>query len=243
VSDPQQKTAAQQPLLDKLKALLKRAQKGDAEALARVKEALEQAPELWEHLGDLASHVQSAWIDLMAKENPLQNEGYRRKVSEMKIELASPHASALEMLLVDRVVASWLQVQCADAAAAQAGEVPIPQAQFHLKRQVQAHKRYLGALSALATFQRTLLKGKGGAVQSGAPTNVVEAQTAQSHGGTEAADAVTETASVPAVDRSKLDASAPPILLFIDGKPAPPKQEAHAQVGKAEGASQPARPA
>jgi hypothetical protein len=222
--------------------LLKRAQKGDAEALARVKEALEQAPELWKHLGDLASHVQSAWIDLVAKENPLQNEGYRRKISEMKIELASPNPSPMEALLVDRVVSCWLQVQCADAAAVPPGEVWITQAQFHMKRQTQAQKRYLSAVSALATFQRLMGK-KSAAVESSAQSNSDEVQTAQSHGGNESASAVTETASVPTVNRSALDSSAPPILPFVDGKLTAPKQDDDAQARKAEGASQPARPA
>jgi hypothetical protein len=215
VSDAQQKTAAQQPLLDKLKALLKRAQNGDADARARVKETLEWAPELWEYLGDLASHVQSAWIDLMAKES-LQNEGYRRKVSEMKVQLASPNPSPREALLVDRVVSSWVQVECADATAAHTCEVPIPQAQFHMKRQTQAQKRYLSAVSALATFQR-LMCTRSAAVESSAQPNSDEVQTAQSHGANEAADAVTETASMPTVDRSTFDSSAPPILPFAIG--------------------------
>jgi hypothetical protein len=133
-------------------------------------------------------------------------------------------------------------VQCADAAAVPPGEVWISQAQFHMKRQTQAQKRYLSAVSALATFQRLMGK-KSAAVESSAQSNSDEVQTAQSHGGNEAAGAASETATVPTMDRSTLDSSAPPILPFVDGKPAPPKQEAHAQVGKGEGSPQPARPA
>lgn len=58
---------------------------------------------------------------------------------------------------MDRVVACWLQVQEADLRYAQAGNCSFPQANFHLKRQDRAHRRFLSAMKTLATVRKLAL--------------------------------------------------------------------------------------
>ena len=72
-------------------------------------------------------------------------------------ELAGPGAPALERLLAERVVATWLEVNYADAAAAQAAGASLRQASFALKRQESAHRRHLAAIGATGDFVRRLV--------------------------------------------------------------------------------------
>jgi hypothetical protein len=70
--------------------------------------------------------------------------------------LAGNDATPLVRLLVDRVCATWLQVQCADAGAALVqGGTPAEETTA-LRRQNAANKRHLQAAKTLAVVQRLL---------------------------------------------------------------------------------------
>jgi hypothetical protein len=73
-----------------------------------------------------------------------------------RAELAGPEPSPLERLLVERVVACWLQVQYADAAYAQLQSPSPAQHTAALKRQAGAHQRYLFSIKALATVRKLI---------------------------------------------------------------------------------------
>jgi len=156
VPETQQPDAPKRPLLDKLGALLERAQKGDSEAMAKAREILAREPELWEQVGDLAAHAQGAWIDLLACGNPILEEAYCKKLAAMRAELSGPCPSPLEALLIDRIVTSWLQASHADAHAAQSREVPIGHAKFLAQRLAQADRRFRRAVAELFTMRRLL---------------------------------------------------------------------------------------
>jgi len=57
-------------------------------------------------------------------------------------------------LLVSRVVTTWLQLAHADLQAAQSGTQSMEQADFMIRRQDSASRRYLAACRALAQIQR-----------------------------------------------------------------------------------------
>src|SRR5437763_342704 len=77
-------------------------------------------PETGRAYGALADHAQAAWVHLAAGQNLFLQESLERRAAELKSDLAGEQPSALERLLVERVVATWLQVNYADAAAARA---------------------------------------------------------------------------------------------------------------------------
>jgi hypothetical protein len=68
--------------------------------------------------------------------------------------LLGANASAVERLLVERVVACWLQVQEADIRTAQTRDLSLRWADFYQKRMDRAHCRYLPAIKTLATVRR-----------------------------------------------------------------------------------------
>ena len=93
---------------------------------------------------------------MMAGDNLMLRESWRRQLEGLKTELTGDSPSPLERLLADRVAAAWLQVQCADAGAAvvQGGEAA--EEATALRRQNAANKRYLQAAKTLAVVQRLL---------------------------------------------------------------------------------------
>jgi hypothetical protein len=142
--------------LDDLQILLQRCQQGDREALPQLRAVLDQHPEIWRHIGDLALHAELAWVDLICGTNDSMRESVTRKVRELKVELGGASPSPLERLLAERVSACWLQLHHADTSFARAKGLSLKQADAALKRQDQAHRRYLTAIGALATLKKLM---------------------------------------------------------------------------------------
>jgi hypothetical protein len=149
-------STAETEILERLQALVRRAEQGDESALPTLRAALDANPWIWERYGDLAQQSQAAWLQLIAGPNLLLREAVERKAEQLRAELAGPEPSPLERLLVERVVACWLQVQYADAAYAQLQGPNPAQHSAALKRQAGAQQRYLYAIKTLATVRKLL---------------------------------------------------------------------------------------
>src|SRR4051812_947886 len=76
--------------LDEVRDLLGRAAGGDQEAMPELRAVLDRRPEVWRRLGDLAAHVELAWIAEISGPNPALAEVLTRKVAAMKEELGGP---------------------------------------------------------------------------------------------------------------------------------------------------------
>ena len=148
--------ASRPAALDDLQILLQRCQQGDRGALPQLRAVLDQHPEVWRHIGDLALHAELAWVELICGTNDSMRESVLRKVRELKVELGGASPSPLERLLAERVSACWLQVHHADTSFARAKGLSLKQADVALKRQDRAHRRYLTAIGALATFKKLM---------------------------------------------------------------------------------------
>ncbi|WP_165252763.1 hypothetical protein [Paludisphaera soli] len=107
--------------LDEIRDLLRRAAGKDAGAMPELRAALDRRPEVWRRLGDPAAHVERTWIGELAGPDAALAEVFARRAADLRRELIGPAPSPLERLLVDRVVACWLQVRHADLAAARPG--------------------------------------------------------------------------------------------------------------------------
>ena len=132
------------------RALVERANRRDKTALRELHEALDRNPQLWRGLADLAAMVRSVVIKSLANGNVLLQESVQRKADELERELAGDNPSPLLSLAVKRFVATWLQLQHADAAAAAATKRnSLQQAKFWAQRQDQASRRYDRAMKTL----------------------------------------------------------------------------------------------
>lgn len=139
--------------------LLGPAQAGNEKALAEVRPIIERGG-MWPYIGNLARKVEEVWLDAMTGRNKIIREGYRRRADELRGELLAAGDSPLERLLVDRVVACWLQVAHADITYASLlnGESHVLRVGAHFQeRQDRAHVRVPKAMRALATVRRLLV--------------------------------------------------------------------------------------
>ncbi len=141
-----------------LAALVRRCEQGDDTALSEARELFDRSPELWDEVGDLALQAERALVKGISGENALLKDALYRKLEVLRVELSGPSASALDRLLVERVVACWLQVYGADALYAQnLGKLTLKRSEFFQRRQDRAHRRYLSAIRTLAQVRRLLL--------------------------------------------------------------------------------------
>jgi hypothetical protein len=153
-----------------IKAVVSRAKAGDVSVLPRLRQLLTEYAILWQGYGDLAAQAEAAWARLAAGPDLHLRECLLRKAEALRQELAGPTPAPVERLLVERVVACWMQQSYHDALAAQAldGEDKPRLVTFRAQRQEQAQRQYLGALAAL-TALRKLLAGDAAKVRPSAP--------------------------------------------------------------------------
>jgi len=140
-----------------LEALVKRARQGDESVLPELRQLLDRCPELWKRCGDLAAQAQQGWLDLVGGVDLLCKESVQHQLDEMRLELAGANPTPLESLLVQRILACWVQVSFADALAAHAQErqaAPGP-LRYLQKRQESAGRCLTEAVKQLALARRT----------------------------------------------------------------------------------------
>ncbi len=193
-----------------LDAMIARARAGDQAVLPHLRVYLDDHPELWRVTGDLARHVRDSWIGVIAGTDLIARESLTRTTAALAADLAGPTPTTLEQLLVDRVVACWLQVHYSDAAVAQVADPTPRQSALALKRQDAAQRRYLAAIGAFETLRRLTRP----AVQPAVPRLLNDAST----GATDAA----ATAVPPPSPADEVDAGDRQVPLTVFNPPDPP---------------------
>ena len=96
--------------------------------------------------------VQEHWIQLVAGTDLYFSEALRRNLDAMRNELAGPRGTPLERLLIDRILAVYVQTLYLEAQEAQTRESGnVRLARFEMERQNQAHRQLLASIKMLAT--------------------------------------------------------------------------------------------
>lgn len=145
--------------LTEIQKLVERAQAADQAAVAELRDLLDRRPEIWRRLGDLAQHAEMTMLALVAGTNVLAQESITLKLADLKSDLAGFSPSPLEILLVDRIAISWMQVHHADMDAASIlskdkGTTPL--SLYAQRRLDSAHRRYLQSIKTLATVRKLI---------------------------------------------------------------------------------------
>jgi hypothetical protein len=142
-----------------LQHLVAAAQAGDAAALPALRKLLRERPEVWREIGELSQRAEDALLDLAGPDQVLIKESIRLKLAELRDELGSSTAPALERLLVDRVTLCWLQVHLVELALVEVqrcGQQATPAGKEALKRLDGAHRRFLTSVRTLAVVKKLL---------------------------------------------------------------------------------------
>src|SRR5262245_64262628 len=105
--------------------------------------------------GNLAEQAEQSFIHAAAGDDLLFRESLTRKLQLLREQLAGSSPTPIERLLVERVVACWLQVQDADVRYAQGQrDYTFAQGEYHQRRMDRAHRRYLSAIKAVALIRK-----------------------------------------------------------------------------------------
>ena len=140
--------------LTPLQATVELARRGVKEALPYLRKILDEHPELVKQYGDLAKRTEQAWLALFG-ENLLTQEATARQLEAKRQELAEGKTSPLERLVIERVVACWLQLLYLEAREAVGQGIESPEmAAFRLKRKAQANKQLLAAVKSLSELRK-----------------------------------------------------------------------------------------
>jgi hypothetical protein len=141
----------------KLCDLSDRAQDGDEKAVLEIRKILDSSPDLaWLFIKGPAKMAESALIDKFTKDEDLASKEFlRHQLKSMRVEVAGEDPSALERLLAERVVATWLEVQLFEVlyAAGMKGGT-LKQDDHRQKRLDRAHRRHLSAIRTLAQIRK-----------------------------------------------------------------------------------------
>jgi hypothetical protein len=139
---------------DEMRKFLRRAENGDTSTLPVLRKVLQNPDAVRALGGDLAQQAEKALIDAAGGKNLMFKEALARKLELLRLELAGTNPTPVENLLVERVVACWLQVQYADVRYAQAEDLTVEQGDYYQRRMDHAHRRYLSALKTLALVRK-----------------------------------------------------------------------------------------
>lgn len=147
---------SRKPNLDEVRQQLieqaKSANAGDATAMSLLRQTMKELPWLISGFGgNLAERANRSLIDSITGKHLIQKEAIFLWMEQMRVELAGPNPSAMERLLVDRVVTCWLQTQHADYMVARADSDDSQ------RRQDRAQRRFLSAVKTLATVRKMAL--------------------------------------------------------------------------------------
>jgi hypothetical protein len=140
-----------------LESLVEAANRGDAASLKTLRRVLDEHPEIWQKVGDLSAQVEGTWIRMATGGHALAAESIRREADRLRCELRGASAPPIEKLLVDQIIACWIQLKHAEVIAGAGGESSLMQERFHDQRLERAQRRYFGALKMLTQIRRVPL--------------------------------------------------------------------------------------
>lgn len=141
---------------------------GNKDALQALRAMLDDHPEVWQELGDLAQHLERALIKRLAVGNVALEDSLRRRCAEMKIELVGEDPSALEKTAADRVISCWLEVHSIDIKFDCSANQKLPVLRQIDQLKSSAQRRYDAALRSLQLVQQKMAGGGPGTRASAA---------------------------------------------------------------------------
>ena len=142
--------------LTRLRDLLKQTEKGDEKAVPAIRKILDETPDLAWRSRNIGKMAERLLIKEMTREEDLAaKEMIQHQLDSMRSEIAGEDPSALELLLTERIVATWLQVQLFEGHYASGlGKHTLAQGNYYQKRLDRAHRNHLSAIRTLAQIRK-----------------------------------------------------------------------------------------
>ena len=137
-------------------ALIDQAERGDRDALKQAIAVYAEVPSLWRHnAAPLRDSLERSLLDrLVPNDRLFTREATRRELEAMRADLLGDEPTALERVLVDRVVVDWLAALEADTDRAGWTGGTIADGEYRERRADRAHGRLMRSLKTLAAVRR-----------------------------------------------------------------------------------------
>lgn len=139
-----------------LHAKLKLANGGDKEAISWLRNFLDDNPEVWQRLGDMSAVSEKSWIALISNGDMLIYESVRKNLDSLKTELMEESTTPLEKLLVDSILATWLEIHFLRSVDAGSRSRTVTQTSLLTKRLESAQRRHHSAMKDLLMFRKLM---------------------------------------------------------------------------------------
>jgi len=139
-----------------LDAIVKAANKGDKTALAKLRQFLDNNPQVWQHVGDLARTAERAWIALVSDGDSLAAQAMQRQLDQLKQELVGESTTVIERMLADTVIATWLELHYLRSVDADTRNRSVTQGSLLMKRLESAQRRHHNAIKQLTQIRKLL---------------------------------------------------------------------------------------
>jgi hypothetical protein len=143
--------------IDNCEDVYHRAAKGDESALPALRRLFDACPDSWIGIAraDLAELAEETLVNSFAGKNLVAREGLSRRLAKMREELAGPKPTAVERLLVERVIYTWADLYRLELEhSRRVEELPPKAAAEWERRRNAANSRHLAALRSLAAVRR-----------------------------------------------------------------------------------------
>ena len=139
----------------RLRDLVGKADKGDDKVVPAIREILDETPDLAWDLRNIGKMSERLLIKEMTGDDLLAKEMMEHQLESMRSEIAGQDSSPLELLLVERIVATWLQVQLFESLyATNLGKHTLAQGNYYQKRLDRTHRNHLSAIRTLAQIRK-----------------------------------------------------------------------------------------
>lgn len=150
-------------------AIVQGATEGDPGDLKKLREILKANPAIFQTLGDVSTHVENSLIELISGGIADIQESLHLSIERQRMELLKSGDSPEERLLVDQVLATFLDVaNCQIAYAQKHARTSIKERwQRHL---AQAQKRHHFAIQSLVEVRSMLAEKQGSQDEDGPVT-------------------------------------------------------------------------
>jgi hypothetical protein len=138
---------------ERLLAVVDQAKAGDASAIVELRQFMDNAPALAGiYRGDAAEVVEDWMVRIFCPNDHVRREATLSRLNRLRRELEGPDPTALERLLVQRIVVCWLRLQIAEMNAGTHGADSVSDIfQRHMER---ASRLFESAVKTLATVRR-----------------------------------------------------------------------------------------
>jgi hypothetical protein len=149
-----------QERIRELRALSKRAEGGDKAAKSELRRAVrESAPEVVARCSDNARTYRGFLAKTASGEDPLVEEAFVRRAELLAAEVAGENASALEVLLAERIASLWALTELQEALMSayyggNAKNLPPSYLIAMAKLQESTNRRFFAAIKTLAQVRK-----------------------------------------------------------------------------------------